>query len=72
MGSQQGCRLAPVEGKGLGLVATRALEPGNLVVSEPPLVVLDPPTDRRTLLKALGCDWSKVGMSENSDILSQA
>ena len=62
MGVHQGCRLAPVEGAGLGLVASTALHPGTLVLSEPPLLVLDPPTDRRTLLKALGCDWSKVGM----------
>lgn len=37
------------------------LTPGSLVVAEQPLLVLDPPTDRKTLLKTLGCDWCKVG-----------
>ena len=36
------------------------LPPGSLVVAEQPLLVLDPPTDRKTLLKTLGCDWCKV------------
>ena len=25
-------------------------------------MVLDPPTDRKTLLKTLGCDWCKVAV----------
>ena len=40
------------------------LSPGSLVVAEQPLLVLDPPTDRKTLLKTLGCDWCKVGVEE--------
>ena len=40
MGSQQGCRLAPVEGKGLGLVATRALQAGSTIFTEDPLFLI--------------------------------
>jgi len=58
----RGATLCEVPGKGLGLVATRDLSPGSLVVAEQPLLVLDPPTDRKTLLKTLGCDWCKVNM----------
>ena len=76
----RGATLLEVPGKGLGLVATRGelstraggnfkiplteLSPGSLVVAEQPLLVLDPPTDRKTLLKTLGCDWCKVGVEE--------
>jgi len=55
-------KLCHVPGKGLGVVATKDLSPGTLVILEKPLLVLDPPTDRKQLLKTLGCDWCKVDM----------
>ena len=45
---------------GLTNISSQELAPGSLVVAEQPLLVLDPPTDRKTLLKTLGCDWCKV------------
>ena len=44
----------------LTTISSPELSPGSLVVAEQPLLVLDPPTDRKTLLKTLGCDWCKV------------
>jgi len=44
------------------MVARKDLSPGTLIIFEKPLLVLDPPTDRKTLLKTLGCDWCKVDM----------
>ena len=55
-------KLCQVPGKGLGVVASRDLSPGTLVTIETPLLVLDPPKERKTLLKTLGCDWCKVDM----------
>ena len=58
-GSYQLCQ---VPGKGVGVVATRDLPPGTRLILEKPLLILDPPTDRNTLLKTLGCDWCKVNL----------
>ena len=48
-------QLTAIIGKGNGLVATRDLTPGTLLLDEPPLLKLDPPCKRAELLKLLGC-----------------
>ena len=60
MDGDQCYKVCNVPGK--GVVASRDLSSGTLVIVEHPLLVLDPPTDRKTLLKTLGCDWCKVDM----------
>ena len=55
-------KVCQIPGKGVGVIASRDLTPGTLITREKPLLVLDPPSDRKTLLKTLGCDWCKVNM----------
>ena len=58
MDGDQCYKVCNVPGKGgVGVVASRDLSSGTLVIVEHPLLVLDPPTDRKTLMKTLGCDW---------------
>ena len=55
-------RVQEIPGKGQGLVATRDLSPGTLLIEEEPLLLLDPPCKRNELLKLLGCRlFSTIG-----------
>ena len=69
MESDQCYKVCNVPGKGVGVVASRDLSSGTLIIVEHPLLVLDPPTDRKTLLKTLGCDWCKVDMRAPPDLV---
>ena len=62
MESNKEFRLCQIPGKGVGVVANRDLAPGTLIILEKPLLVLDPPLDRKILMKTLGCDWCKIDM----------
>lgn len=58
----------PIPGKGLGLVATRAIHPGTLIIDEAPLLLLDPPCKRNDILKLLGCRlFSSINMRTTPD-----
>ena len=61
-------RVVPLAGKGEGLLATRDIAAGTLIVDEAPVVVLDPPTKRKDLLMLLGCRlFSTVDMRTTPD-----
>ena len=62
------CRIVSLPGKGEGLLATRDIAAGTLIVDEAPIVVLDPPTKRRDLLMLLGCRlFSTIDMRTTPD-----
>eukprot|EP00095_Tigriopus_kingsejongensis_P000746 maker-scaffold273_size229271-snap-gene-1.18 protein:Tk00746 transcript:maker-scaffold273_size229271-snap-gene-1.18-mRNA-1 annotation:"hypothetical protein FOMPIDRAFT_1029454" len=58
----------PIPGKGLGVVATRNVSPGTLLIDEGPLLLLDPPCKRNDILKLLGCRlFSSINMRSTPD-----
>ena len=61
-------RVVSLPGKGEGLIATRDIAAGTLIVDEAPIVVLDPPTKRKDLLMLLGCRlFSTIDMRTTPD-----
>lgn len=52
--AQEAYVLQPIPGKGKGLIATRAIKPGELILSEPPLFTTASLTDPATFEKDLG------------------